>query len=54
MQIKLYTNRSNNIDENCNVFIQKSGAFVYGAMSFADKLLNGLAVVVIQSLHPCR
>nr|CAD7399560.1 unnamed protein product [Timema poppensis] len=28
----------------------ESGAFVYGAMSFVDKLANGLAVVVIQSL----
>lgn len=30
-----------------------SGAFVYGAMSFSDKVANGLAVMVIQSLHPC-
>lgn len=28
----------------------ESGAFVYGAMSFADKLSNGLAVTTIQSL----
>jgi len=28
----------------------ESGAFVYGAMSFADKLSNGLAVTAIQSL----
>lgn len=26
------------------------GAFVYGAMSFSDKLANGLAVVLIQNL----
>ncbi|XP_068127274.1 major facilitator superfamily domain-containing protein 12 isoform X2 [Hyperolius riggenbachi] len=30
-----------------------SAAFVYGAMSFTDKVANGLAVVVIQSMHPC-
>ncbi|PKU30726.1 major facilitator superfamily hypothetical protein [Limosa lapponica baueri] len=30
-----------------------SGAFVYGAMSFTDKMANGLAVMVIQNLHPC-
>lgn len=32
---------------------QHSGAFVYGAMSFSDKVANGLAVMVVQSLHPC-
>ncbi|OCT97414.1 hypothetical protein XELAEV_180096361mg, partial [Xenopus laevis] len=32
----------------------RSAAFVYGAMSFTDKVANGLAVVAIQSLHPCR
>ena len=31
----------------------ESGAFVYGAMSFTDKLSNGLAVFLIQYLHPC-
>uniref|UniRef100_A0A8C5LS17 Major facilitator superfamily domain containing 12 n=1 Tax=Leptobrachium leishanense TaxID=445787 RepID=A0A8C5LS17_9ANUR len=31
-----------------------SAAFVYGAMSFTDKVANGLAVVIIQSLHPCH
>jgi len=30
------------------------GAFVYGAMSFTDKLSNGIAVVIIQYLHPCQ
>ncbi|NXY92731.1 MFS12 protein, partial [Alcedo cyanopectus] len=30
-----------------------SGAFVYGAMSFTDKIANGLAVMTIQNLHPC-
>ncbi|XP_063214212.1 major facilitator superfamily domain-containing protein 12 isoform X2 [Chroicocephalus ridibundus] len=30
-----------------------SGAFVYGAMSFTDKMANGLAVMLIQNLHPC-
>lgn len=32
----------------------QSGAFVYGAMSFTDKVANGLAVMVIQSMHPCH
>ncbi|TRY56806.1 hypothetical protein DNTS_004082 [Danionella cerebrum] len=31
-----------------------SGAFVYGAMSFTDKVANGLGVMMIQTLHPCR
>ncbi|XP_078315896.1 major facilitator superfamily domain-containing protein 12-like [Crassostrea virginica] len=31
----------------------ESGAFVYGAMSFTDKLSNGIAVVLIQHMHPC-
>ncbi|ELU08281.1 hypothetical protein CAPTEDRAFT_96409 [Capitella teleta] len=31
-----------------------SGAFVYGAMSFTDKLSNGIAVVLIQHFHPCK
>ncbi|XP_042748964.1 major facilitator superfamily domain-containing protein 12-like isoform X2 [Lagopus leucura] len=30
-----------------------SSAFVYGAMSFTDKMANGLAVMLIQNLHPC-
>ncbi|KAM9322538.1 major facilitator superfamily domain-containing protein 12-like [Pholidichthys leucotaenia] len=32
----------------------QSGAFVYGAMSFTDKLANGVAVMVIQAVHPCH
>ncbi|KAK6311268.1 hypothetical protein J4Q44_G00193230 [Coregonus suidteri] len=32
----------------------QSGAFVYGAMSFTDKVANGVAVMMIQSLHPCH
>jgi hypothetical protein len=28
----------------------ESGAFVYGAMSFIDKLSNGVAVTVIQTM----
>uniref|UniRef100_A0A1A8BWP1 Major facilitator superfamily domain-containing protein 12 n=2 Tax=Nothobranchius TaxID=28779 RepID=A0A1A8BWP1_NOTKA len=32
----------------------QSGAFVYGAMSFTDKLANGIAVMMIQALHPCH
>ncbi|XP_062308591.1 major facilitator superfamily domain containing 12b [Osmerus eperlanus] len=31
----------------------QSGAFVYGAMSFTDKMANGLGVIIIQSMHPC-
>lgn len=30
----------------------ESGAFVYGAMSFMDKLSNGLAIMVIQYYSP--
>ncbi|XP_040911552.1 major facilitator superfamily domain-containing protein 12-like [Toxotes jaculatrix] len=32
----------------------QSGAFVYGAMSFTDKLANGVAVMIIQAVHPCH
>ncbi|XP_066518087.1 major facilitator superfamily domain-containing protein 12a [Hoplias malabaricus] len=32
----------------------QSGAFVYGAMSFTDKVANGLGVMMIQSMHPCH
>lgn len=32
----------------------ESGAFVYGAMSFTDKLSNGITVFLIQYLHPCQ
>lgn len=31
-----------------------SGAFVFGAMSFLDKLSNGVIVIVIESLHNCQ
>nr|XP_022328969.1 major facilitator superfamily domain-containing protein 12-like [Crassostrea virginica] len=31
-----------------------SAAFVYGAMSFTEKLANGLAVVLIQRYNPCE
>ena len=31
-----------------------TGAFVYGAMSFTDKLSNGVAIQIIQVSHPCR
>ncbi|RUS80621.1 hypothetical protein EGW08_011631 [Elysia chlorotica] len=31
----------------------ESGAFVFGAMSFTDKLSNGIAVLLIQFFHPC-
>ena len=29
------------------------GAFVYGIMSFADKLANGIAIAIIQQFNPC-
>jgi len=29
------------------------GAFVYGIMSFADKLANGIIIATIQQLNPC-
>ncbi|XP_067109358.1 major facilitator superfamily domain-containing protein 12-like [Osmerus mordax] len=32
----------------------QSGAFVYGAMSFTDKVANGVAVMMIQAMHPCH
>lgn len=28
-----------------------TGAFVYGSMSFADKITNGVAVMLIQQLY---
>ncbi|KAI6656671.1 Major facilitator superfamily domain-containing protein 12 [Oopsacas minuta] len=31
-----------------------TGAFVYGAMSFTDKLSNGVVIQVIQLVHPCK
>ena len=34
--------------------LQGSSAFVYGAMSFTDKLSNGIAIQIIQLLHPCK
>ncbi|XP_069784841.1 major facilitator superfamily domain-containing protein 12a isoform X2 [Narcine bancroftii] len=32
----------------------QSGAFVYGSMSFTDKVANGLGVLIVQSFHPCK
>ncbi|CAN9502974.1 unnamed protein product [Ophioblennius macclurei] len=32
----------------------QSGAFVYGAMSFTDKVANGVAVMIIQTVNPCH
>ncbi|XP_064618686.1 major facilitator superfamily domain-containing protein 12-like [Lineus longissimus] len=32
----------------------ENSAFVYGAMSFLDKVSNGLAVFAVQQLHPCQ
>ena len=31
-----------------------SGAFVYGLMSFGDKVINGLTVVVLEKLNSCN
>ncbi|XP_070816407.1 major facilitator superfamily domain containing 12b [Chaetodon trifascialis] len=31
----------------------QSGAFVYGSMSFTDKVANGVGVILIQSTRPC-
>jgi hypothetical protein len=31
-----------------------SGAFVFGAMSFTDKLSNGLVVAALQQFSPCE
>lgn len=31
----------------------ESGAFVYGIMSFADKLANGIIIALIQQFNPC-
>lgn len=31
-----------------------SSAFVYGLMSFTDKVSNGIAVQTVQVLHPCK
>ncbi|KAM7388073.1 hypothetical protein PAMP_024274 [Pampus punctatissimus] len=32
----------------------QSGAFVYGSMSFTDKVANGFGVILIQNIRPCR
>ncbi|CAG5863765.1 unnamed protein product [Menidia menidia] len=34
--------------------ISQSGAFVYGSMSLTDKVANGVGVMLIQSIWPCR
>ena len=34
--------------------LQGSSAFVFGAMSFTDKLSSGIAIQIIQLLHPCK
>jgi hypothetical protein len=31
-----------------------NGGFIYGAMSFADKMTNGIAIMLIQYLNPCQ
>ena len=42
------------ISVNQDLPLQETGAFVYGAMSFVDKISNGLAVQLIQMFHPCN
>lgn len=32
--------------------LQETGAFVYGAMSFLDKMSNGIVIQIIQLLYP--
>lgn len=32
--------------------LQETGAFVYGAMSFLDKMSNGVIIQIIQLLYP--
>ena len=56
-----YTTISLHIVQHYNIVIlyiyyllQGSSAFVYGAMSFTDKLSNGIAIQIIQLLHPCK
>ena len=34
--------------------LQGSSAFVFGAMSFTDKLSSGIAIQIIQLMHPCK
>ena len=36
------------------LLLQSSSAFVYGIMSFTDKLSNGIAIQIIQLTHPCK
>ena len=31
-----------------------TGAFVYGAMSFTDKLANGIVIALLQQFSPCQ
>lgn len=37
-----------------SLFLQGSSAFVYGLMSFTDKLSNGAVIQIIQIMHPCK
>lgn len=46
------TDCNNNV-QVCLV-LQQCGAFVYGSMSFTDKVANGVGVILIQSIQPCR
>jgi len=35
------------------IMLQDSGAFVYGSMSFCDKMAGGAAILIIQLFCPC-
>ena len=48
MQLTSLSMTSDLIGDNTN-----TGAFVYGAMSFSDKLSNGIAVALLQQFSPC-
>jgi len=32
--------------------LQETGAFVYGAMSFLDKMSNGIVIQIVQVFYP--
>jgi len=36
-----------------DIMLQGSGAFVYGIMSFTDKLSHGISVQAVQYFNPC-
>lgn len=36
------------------LMLQETGAFVYGAMSFLDKMSNGIVIQMIQVFYPSQ